>query len=133
MPGSNRIILNLPGDQVAVIATLILVELGYSASEIAAAKVRAKNVFNKLFYSGLRRLVFPAVNRRLAVRTGRLKRSFRLVRQRDNAVFGMVHYGQFRVTRPIPNVTVQRAIIQEFVKRGKPMIENALQAALDAV
>ena len=90
-------------------------------------------MFNDRLYINLRRLVYPAVRRRLPVKTGRLKRSFRMTRQGDNAVFSVVFYGLQRVVRPRPRVTVRHVIVEEFVRRGSPVINGALQAALNAV
>ena len=135
MPGAyHNILLNLPGDQAGIIVAGLLRSLGYSAGRVAAGRLSAKRAFNDSLYRNLRRLVFPAVQRRLTVRSGRLKRSFRMLRQGpDTIVFKTVFYGQQRVVRPRPGVTVRRAIIEEFTRRGNPIIEQALQSALDAV
>ena len=133
MPRYNNTVMNLPGAQIADIVVGILRPFGLSAIELAAARSTAKRVFNNHMYNNLRRLVFPAVQRRLPVRTGRLKRSFRMLRQGDNAVFITVWYGQQRIIRPRPRVTVRGAVVDEFVRRAQPIIGNALQAALDAV
>ena len=130
----HNIILNLPGKQIGTIVVGILRPFGLSAIELAAARRTATRVFNDRLYINLRQLVFPAVQRRLTVRSGRLKRSFRMLRQGpDTAVFKTVFYGQQRVVRPRPGVTVRVAIIEEFTRRGNPIIEQALQSALDAV
>ena len=133
MPRYNHIVLNLPGAQIAEIIVGILRPFGLSAIELAAARITAKRVFNNHMFRNLRRLVFPAVQRRLPVRTGRLKRSFRMLRHGDNAVFTVIWYGQQRIIRPRPRVTVRGAIVDEFVLRAQPVIGQALQAALDAV
>ena len=134
MPGPyNRVVLTMPGKQIGDIVAGLVRGIGYSAIEVAAARRKARRVFNDSLYRNLRRLVFPAVQRRLAVRTGKLKRSFRMLRQGDDAVFVVVFYGQQRVVRPRPGVTVRGAIIEEFTRRGNPIIETALQSALDAV
>ena len=75
----------------------------------------------------------PQSGRRLPVRTGRLKRSFRMLRQGDNAIFTVIWYGQQKVIRPRPRVTTRGAIVDEFILRANPVIGQALQAALDAV
>ena len=110
----------------------ILRPLGFSTIELAAARRTASRVFNDRFYRNLRRLVFPAVQRRLPVRTGRLKRSFRLLRLGNNAVFTVIWYGQQRVVRPIPRKTVRGVIVEELIRRANPVIGQALQDALDA-
>ena len=135
MPGAyHNILLNLPGDQAGIIVAGLLRSLGYSAGQVAAGRLSAKRAFNDRLYLNLRRLVFPAVQRRLTVRSGRLKRSFRMLRQGpDTAVFKTVFYGQQRIVRPRPGVTVRAAIIEEFTRRGSVIIESALQDALDAI
>ena len=132
MPRFHNVVMNLPGAQIATIIVGILRPFGYSAAELLAARSRAKVVFNNHMYNNLRRLVFPAVQRRLPVRTGRLKRSFRMMRHRDTAVFSHVFYGGQRIIRPRPRVTVRGAIVHEFVLRANPVIGQAIQAALDA-
>ena len=134
MPGAyHNIVLTMPGKQIGDIVAGLLRSLGYSAGRVAAGRLSAKRAFNDSLYRNLRRLVFPAVQRRLTVRSGRLKRSFRMLRQGpDTIVFKVVFYGQQRIVRPRPGVTVRRAIIEEFTRRGNPIIEQALQAALDA-
>ena len=98
MPGRyHSIVLNLPGDQVGDFVVGLLRSFGCSAIELATAKTTAKRVFNNHLYAGLRRLVLPAVQKRLPVRTGRLKRSFSMKRRGDKAVFTVEFYGLQRV------------------------------------
>ena len=133
MPGAyNRVVLNLPGKAIGALVVGILRPLGYSAIRLSFARKTAQSVFNAVLYSGLRRLVFPAVQSRLPIRTRRLKRSFRMTRDGDNAVFTFVFYGQQKIIRP-SRITMRRAVIEEFSKRGNIIIEHALQRALDAV
>ena len=132
MPRYNNVVMNLPGSQIADIIVGILRPFGLSAAELAVARSTAKRVFNNHMYNNLRRLVYPAVRRRLPVRTGRLKSSFRMLRHGDNAIFSAIWYGQQRIIRPRPRVTVRGAIVDEFVLRANPVIGQALQAALDA-
>ena len=132
MPGPyHTISLPLSGDRIGRIVAGLLRSAGCPPGRVAAARQIAKKVFNDQLFRGLRRLIFPAVQKRLPVRTGRMSRSFRLVRKGDVAVFQVVFYGQQRVVRP-NRVTVRRAVIEEFTRRGKPLIEQALQASLDA-
>ena len=71
MPGRERsIVLNLPGDEIGDVVVGILRPLGCSAIELARAKTTAKRVFNDRLYDNLRRLVVPAVQKRLPVRPG---------------------------------------------------------------
>ena len=134
MPGRERsIVLNLPGDEIGDVVVGILRPLGCSAIELARAKTTAKRVFNDRLYDNLRRLVVPAVQKRLPVRTGRLKRSFGMTRRGDAAIFSVEFYGLQKVVRPRPRVTVRALIVEEFARRANPVIGNAIQAALDAV
>ena len=133
MPRYNNVVMNLPGAQIAEIIVGILRPFGYSTAELLAARLTAKRVFNDHMYRNMRRLVFPAVRRRLPVRTGRLKRSFRMLRHGDNAIFTVIWYGQQKIIRPRPRVTTRGAVVDEFILRAQPVIGNALQAALDAV
>ena len=133
MPGPyHNIILNLPGAGIGDIVAGLVRGIGTSPARVAATRRTAKNAFNDALYLGIRRQVFPAVKNRLTVRTGRLRRSFRMLRKGDAAIFVTVFYGQQRIVRP-NRVTLRRAIIEEFSRRGKPIIEKALQASLDAV
>ena len=132
MPRFHNVVLNLPGDSIGDIVVQILRPFGLSAAELLAKRAIAKRVFNNHMYNNLRRLVFPAVRRRLPVRTGRLQRSFRMMRHRDNAIFTHIFYGGQRIIRPRPRVTVRGAIVEEFARRGNPVVGAAIQAALDA-
>ena len=121
MPGPyHNIVLTMPGKQIGDIVAGLVRGIGYSAIEVTAARRKARRVFNDSLYRNLRRVVFPAVQRRLTVRSGRLKRSFRMLRQGpDTAVFKTVFYGQQKVVRPRPGVTVRGAIIEEFARRWR--------------
>ena len=133
MPGPyHEVVLNLPGDKIGDIVAGLLRSTGSSAIRVESARRTAKQVFNNRLYRGLRRLVYPAVQSRLPVRTGRLKQSFRMTRRGDNCLISFVFYGQQKLVRP-RRVTVRRAVIEEFARRGNAIIESALQAALDAV
>ena len=74
MPRYHNVVLNLPGDSIGDIVVQILRPFGLSAAELLAKRAIAKRVFNNHMYNNLRRLVFPAVRRRLPVRTGKAPR-----------------------------------------------------------
>ena len=132
MPRYSSIVMNLPGKDIGAIVVSILRPLGFSAIELEAARRTAIRVFNNRLYINMRQLVYPAVRKRLPVRTGRLRRSFRMMRAGDNAVFKAIWYGQQRIIRPRPRQSVQAVIVEEFARRGNPVIGQAIQAALDA-
>ena len=132
MPRSHSVVLNLPGQAIGDLVAGILRSFGFSASEQAAARITAKSTFNNSFYRNLRRLVFPAVQRRLPVRTGKLKRSFRMIRKGDNAIFTHVFYGGQKIVRPRPRQTVRGVIVEELIRRADPVVGRAIQDALDA-
>ncbi len=134
MPGRySSISLNLPGDAVGDIVVGLLAAFGFSVVELARARTTAKRVFNDRLFINLRQYVFPAVQARLPIRTGRLKRSFRLHRRGNNAVFTTIFYGEQKVVRPRPRQTVRQVIVEELDRRAGAVVGQALQAALDAV
>lgn len=129
----HSIVLNLPGAAIGDIVVSILRPFGFTAAELALARSTAKRVFNDRLFINLRSYVFPAVQERLPVRTGRLKRSFRMMRRGDSAIFSTEFYGLQKIVRPTPRRTVRTVIVEELDRRADQVIGQAIQAALDAV
>lgn len=123
----SSVTLNLPGAPIAgVLVGLVRSFLPPDAAR--AAVQRGAVAFNTAFYEGLRREVFPAVRRRLPIRTGRLRiRSWRVYRRGNVAVVEFIFYGGLIAP------SVQTLIQQELNRYGRVITNRAGLAAIKAI
>lgn len=140
MATNVSLIMPLPGEVIAALVVALFEDFSRSFGtpsnplKLRAARTAAAKAFNAKFVADIGKTIVPAIARRIPVRTGRLRTSFRMSLMGNNALrFDFRFYGRFAIVGSSGGkISVPDLVFEEIIRHAPLFLDRAGQAGIDA-